>query len=162
MDRLTPRLQTVTCFLTLLLLISVFGGQAYCAESNATKDPGQSSHASPKAVVIEFYRWYLGELAKNRNPLQDDHAKIETYVSKALIQELNRRTNSEEGLAEDYFIRAQDYLADWANNISVSGVHVEAATVSMSVTLGNNRRSRHHLSVILIKKGDAWKISKAS
>jgi hypothetical protein len=71
--------------------------------------------------VVEFYRWYLGELAKDRNPLQDDHAKIETYVSKALVQELDRHIDSEEGLDEDYFTRAQDYLEDWASNIAVSG-----------------------------------------
>ena len=137
--------------LVCLLLICAFG--AY-AQSPA------SSQNTPQATLTSFYHWYLEALAKSGNPLEDDRAKIEVYVSKGLLREIDRRSKSSEGLDEDYFIRAQDYLEDWASNIVVSNVQIKDKTASATVTLGATKQSRHPLTLNLIKEGDAWKIAK--
>jgi hypothetical protein len=139
--------------LACLLLISAFGVRA--------QSPA-SSQSTPQATVAAFYHWYLEALAKNRDPLHEDRSKIEVYVSKGLLREIDRRTNSSEGLDEDYFIRAQDYLDDWASNIVVSDVHIDGRAASAMVTLGSTKQSRHRLALNLVNEGDVWKISKVS
>jgi hypothetical protein len=63
-------------------------------------------------------------------------------------------------LDEDYFIRAQDYLEDWASNIIVADVQIKCRTASAIVTLGATKESMQTLALNLVKEGDAWKISK--
>jgi hypothetical protein len=137
--------------LVCLLLTGAFGAYA--------RSPG-SSLKTLQATLTGFYHWYLEALAKSRDPLHDDRAKIEVYVSKGLLREIDRLSKSAEGLDEDYFIRAQDYLEDWANNIVVSDVQIKDRTASATVTLGATKESRHPLALNLIKEGDAWKITK--
>jgi hypothetical protein len=139
--------------LVCMLLVCAFGAHA--------QSPA-SSQNTPQPTLTAFYHWYLEELAKSRDPFHDDRAKIEVYVSKGLLREIDRRSKSSEGLDEDYFIRAQDYLEDWASNIVVSDVQTKGTTASAVVTLGSTKQSRHPLSLNLIKEGDAWKISKVS
>ena len=139
--------------LVCLLLVCAFGAHA--------QSPA-SSQNSPQATLTAFYHWYLEALAKNRDPFHDDRAKIEVYVSKGLLREIDRRSKSAEGLDEDYFIRAQDYLEDWAANIVISDLQIKDRTASAMVTLGATRQSRHSLALNLIKEGDAWKITKVS
>ena len=134
-----------------LLLVGAFGANA--------QSPA-SSQNTPQATLTSFYHWYLEALAKSRDPLHDDRAKIEGYVSKGLLREIDRLSKSSEGLDEDYFIRAQDYLEDWASNIVVSDVQIKDKTASATVTLGATKESRYPLALNLIKEGDAWKITK--
>jgi hypothetical protein len=132
-----------------------------CAFATSAQSPASSQNV-PQATLTAFYHWYLEALADSRDPLHDDRAKIEGYVSKGLLRGIDRRSKSAEGLDEDYFIRAQDYLEDWASNIAVSDVQIKDGTASAKVTLGATKQSRYPLAVNLIKEGDAWKTSKVS
>jgi hypothetical protein len=126
-----------------VLLVWAFGAHA--------QSPA-SSQNTPQATLTAFYHWYLEELANSRDPFHDDRAKIEVYVSNGLLREIDRRSKSSEGLDEDYFIRAQDYLEDWASNIVVSDVQIKGRTASAIVTLGSTKQSRHPLSLNLSKR----------
>jgi hypothetical protein len=139
--------------LVCLLLVCAFGAHAQSPDS---------SQNTPQATLTSFYRWYLQEFAKSRDPLHDDPAKIEGYVSKKLLREIDRLNKSSEGLDADYFIRAQDYLEDWASNIVVSDVQIKDRTASATVTLGATKESRYPLKLNLSKEGDVWKIAKVS
>ena len=139
--------------LACLLLICAFGAHG--------QSPA-SSQSTPQATLAAFYHWYLEELAKNRDPLHDDRSKMEVYVSKGLLREIDKRANSSEGLDEDYFTRAQDYLEDWASNIVVSDVRIDGRAASAMVTLGSTKQSRQRLALNLINEGNVWKISKVS
>jgi Protein of unknown function (DUF3828) len=149
------RVRSLLALFTLVCLLLV------CASGAHAQSPA-SSQNTPQATLTAFYHWYLEALAKSRDPLHDDRAKIEVYVSKGLLREIDRLSKSAEGLDEDYFIRAQDYLEDWASNIVVSDVQIKDGTASATVTLGATKQSRHPLALNLIKEGDAWKIAKIS
>jgi hypothetical protein len=120
----------------------------------------QGVHRTPQEAAPAFYRWYLTELANHRDPLSQDRGKIESYVTKTLLQEIDRRINSPDGLDEDYFIRAQDYLDDWMKEIVVSDVRIQGQNASEIVTLGATKESRHRLALKLVNEGGSWKISK--
>jgi hypothetical protein len=145
------RSSTTPFTLVSLLLFWVFGAHAQ-APAN--------SPSTPQSTLTAFYYWYLESLAKSRDPLHDDRSKIEAYVSKGLLREIDRLSNSSDGLDEDYFIRAQDYLNDWASNIVVSDVKINGSAASAKVTLGSTKQSRHPLALNLINEGDVWKISR--
>jgi hypothetical protein len=145
--------------LTLLFLICVSGAQA---QSPETKPSELSSAGSPQATLVTFYHWYLEALSKDRNPIRDDHAKMSSYVSSALLRDIDKRFNSPEGFDQDYFIRAQDYLTDWVTKIVVSNVHISSGVASATVTLGSTNETKHLLTVELINEGGAWKISRVS
>jgi hypothetical protein len=80
--------------LVCVLLMCAFGGHA--------QSPAGSLN-TPQASLTAFYHWYLDELAKSRDPLHDDRAKIEVYVSRGLLREIEQLSKSAEGLDEDYF-----------------------------------------------------------
>lgn len=115
---------------------------------------------TPDATVSKFYNWYLHALTTDHDPLRDDRPKLSAYVSKALIQDINRRMNSADGLDADYFIQAQDYLDDWGTNISVTKPEINGNTAVLVVTLGATEESRHRLRLTLKKERDIWKIRK--
>jgi len=119
----------------------------------------QAVQRTPQETAAAFYRWYLGEIASHRDPLTQDRAKVESYVTKGLLQEIDRRINSPDGLDEDYFIRAQDYLDDWLTNIAVSDVEIHGQNASETVTLGATKQSRHRVELKLVNEGGAWRIS---
>jgi Protein of unknown function (DUF3828) len=121
-----------------------------------------SSQTTPQTTLVAFYHWYLDAFARQGNPLEDDRARMESYVTKGLLQEIDKRIQSPDGLDEDYFIRAQDYFNDWATDIVVSDVRINRGTASALVTLGRTRESRHRLKVTLVKEGRIWKISGVS
>jgi hypothetical protein len=125
-------------------------------------EPGGLPTSAPQASLTAFYHWYLGALANDRHPLRDDRTQVERYVSKELLQEIDRRANNPEGLGEDYFIEAQDFLEDWASNIVVSNVRIDGRVASALVTLGATKQSRHRLALNLINEGNMWKVSKVS
>jgi hypothetical protein len=119
-----------------------------------------AAQIGPTEVLRTFYHWYLEELTNDRNPMHDDRNTMETYVSKALLAEIRRRSEGPDGLDEDYFLKAQDYLEDWESNVRVSDVHVEGNSATAVVTLGATKESQHPLALNLTRDGTSWKISK--
>lgn len=139
-----------TLFLSLSLGLTL-PPQLACAETEAI---------APDVVSAKFYKWYLHALSTDEEPLINDKACLANYVSKALMSELEARMQSEEGLDADYFIKAQDYLDDWEENISTQIQPVKGSMKEVVVTLGATQESLHRLSVTLVREGNDWKIRK--
>jgi hypothetical protein len=157
-EALRPLSRLTRFALVFMLLIWADAGHRHLLAG----EPGGPAASTPQASLTAFYHWYLRALASDRNPLRDDRPKLEGYVSKGLLQEIDRRANKPEGLDEDYFIEAQDFLDDWANNIVVSNVRIDGSAASAMVTLGATKHSRQPLALNLINEGNSWKISKVS
>jgi hypothetical protein len=145
---------------TVFLVAGFMGANAVSGESRPTSAP--TDQIGPTTVLRTFYHWYLTELINDRNPMHDDRSKLETYVSKALLTEIDRRSEGPNRLDEDYFIKAQDFLEDWESNVRVSDVHVEDNVATAVVTLGATKESLHILALSLTRDGMSWKISKVS
>lgn len=120
----------------------------------------QTLTPSPQTTLVEFYHWYIESLDRHRNPLSDEPEKIEQYVSKKLIQHIDKLSSSPEGLDEDYFLKSQDILEDWPAHIVVSEVRMKGKSASAIVTLGATKESKHRLILDLVQEGNSWKISK--
>lgn len=114
----------------------------------------------PSEVVHEFYRWYLQSLAQDRDPVTQDRATLKKYVAKPLIDEIERRMKSPDGLDADYFLQAQDYLDEWKSNISVSQLANNGTVATVVLTLGAKGSAAYRLKVTLRKEADSWKIAK--
>jgi hypothetical protein len=144
--------------LTLAVLVLV---SAIVIEPRTTA--AQTSQSEINAVLSTFYHWYLEALTKDQLPLSNDRTKMELYVSTTLLQEIDKRISSPQGMDEDYFTKAQDYLEDWSSNILVSDIQIVAGNAASAiVTLGATKESKHRLAVSLVHEGNVWKISKVS
>ena len=109
-------------------------------------------------VANEFYGWYLDSLATDIDPLTDRRKQLATYVAKDLLAEIDRQSRSPDGMSEDYFLKAQDYLDDW-QSIRVSSKPTRRGTSKVViVTLGAHPESRRSLEVTMIRENAAWKI----
>ena len=149
---------------TWLLLASVSFAQAQSHTPDHSERPAAGSQNTPDATLTAFYHWYLQELAGNREPLQDDHAKLETYVSREMLRELDKLMNAPNGLDADPFTGAQDYLEDWgwASNIAVANVRINGKHAAATVTLGTMGGLRNCLALSLVDESDSWKINSVS
>jgi len=140
----------------IFLFISLVCGQLFANPSAAET----SSIENPEVVTTKFYKWYLRSIAQNHDPLTDDKAGLAAYVSTTLIHEIESKQNSAEGLDQDYFIQAQDYLDDWESNVSAKSQPINGATDEVVVTLGASKDSTYLLGVTLIQENKTWKIRK--
>ncbi|WP_445231056.1 DUF3828 domain-containing protein [Duganella rhizosphaerae] len=109
-------------------------------------------------TVSAFYEWYLRSLAAGREPLSDDRKEISKYVSRSLVRELEKRMRSDEGMEEDYFIKAQDYLDDWERSVVVDKATVDGEKARAALQLGATGESRRRFSIALVREGGIWKI----
>ena len=125
-----------------------------------TPVPTPSPKAGPQAVLAEFYHWYVESLNQRHDPLSDERAKIGLYVSQKLLQQIDKISNSPDGMDEDYFTKSQDILEDWPTRIAVTEVHMKDSSASAVVTLGATKDSIHRLRLNLVREGTSWKISK--
>ncbi|KQZ80073.1 hypothetical protein ASD55_05175 [Rhodanobacter sp. Root561] len=125
----------------------------------ASPVPAATPHAvdAPAVRVQAFYQWYLGELSRDQNPLDEDNT-MDRYVSKALVSEIRKQANSPDGLEQDYFIEAQDILEDWPNHVAVTDEKVDGKTATVRVVLGTIGATGHELKISLVKLGNCWKI----
>jgi hypothetical protein len=151
------RLSFAKFALSCLVLICAF---AIKPEGISAQTPNPQSDIS--TTLSSFYHWYVDAVAKQHPPLREDRAKLETYVTKTLLQQIDKLINSPDGLEEDYFTKAQDYMDDWMTNIVVSDTRIDGKTASAIVTLGATAESKHRLALKLIQEGDSWKISRVT
>jgi hypothetical protein len=142
--------QLLCRFLFAISLLLPAGQLAYAAE---TVRP-------PEVVVSEFYQWYMKELAADRNPLIDNNKSLSNYVAASLLQQIKRQMNSKDGMENDYFIQAQDYLDDWVTSIAVATPAVNGDVATTKLTLGATDQSRSELEVTLRRERSEWKITK--
>jgi hypothetical protein len=116
-----------------------------------------SSLSADQATSV-FYKWYLHSLAAGREPLSDDRRTLFKYVARALVGDIEKSMHSDEGLDEDYFIKAQDYLDEWESTIVVDKPAVSGSTAVVALQLGRSRDNLRRFSIALIKEAGAWKI----
>lgn len=109
-------------------------------------------------TVSAFYEWYLHSLAAGLEPLSDDRKEFAKYVAHSLVREIDKRMRSEDGMEEDYFIKAQDYLDDWEQSIVVAKATVEGNKARTTLQLGTAGDSRRRFSIALIREAGYWKI----
>ena len=143
--------------LTLLIFALSF---ACCTKATELplSNPSKEKVESPVKIIQSFYHWYLEEMIHDQNPIQDNREIMKKYVSLHLISAIEHRINSDEGMDSDYFTRAQDYLDDWVNNISVKNLRIKNRSATATVILGGSQSSYHKLNVQLILEHGVWRI----
>jgi len=141
------------------LLFCLFAVTATVRWSAAQPPRSTAKSSAPADVVHKFYEWYLQSLANHRDPMTQDRANIKTYVSAALIREIDRLSKTEDGLDADYFLKAQDFEDNWKTNIVVTPAKAQAGESAFVVLLGKGAEARK-LMVHLRNEASSWKISK--
>lgn len=63
---------------------------------------------------------------------------------------------SDEGLDEDYFIKAQDYLEDWERTVVADKAVVDGGRALVVLQLGASSQSRRKFSITLTREGGVW------
>jgi hypothetical protein len=120
---------------------------------------------TPEQVAAEFYKWYLSELNRDRDPRTQAKQKVLKYLSRRAGKWLYSIPPGEYGA--DYFIDAQDFDEEWAETVSVSKATIKGNTASLTVTLGVYKDGRkyqgigkHVLRLKMVREGGLWKIDR--
>lgn len=137
-----------------LFLTSLNANMAFASNTSA---------ATPEQAAVEFYRWYLDALNRNRDPRTRQKQKLLSFLSKRFGKWVYSIPDDE--YDADVFISAQDFDEDWVNAISTSKASVKGNTARFDVILGvykNGKRTKgigkHVLHLKMVKEGGAWKI----
>jgi Protein of unknown function (DUF3828) len=119
-----------------------------------------SSDSDPSETIRSFYRWYVGELIANRQPLKDQ-AKMKHFISGQLSKQIAKM--EKEGLDYDYFTQAQDFDDLWAKNVAVSNLRIRGTKAAADVVLkGATADMVRRLKLDLELEGGDWKIDKVA
>ena len=116
---------------------------------------------SPEQAAKSFYEWYLKEANASRFPIRDDKPQMRARASVRLTRWLFSKAYEEYGA--DYFLDAQDYDENWANNVSARRISLRGpkATVKITMSVPKGTQSgfgTRTLTIGLVKEGGAWKI----
>lgn len=120
---------------------------------------------TPEQIAAEFYKWYLSELNRDRDPRTEAKQKVLKYLSRRAGKWLYSIAADDYGA--DYFIAAQDFDEEWAETVSVSKAVVKGNRASLTVTLGvypDGRKyegiGKHVLRLKMVREGGLWKIDR--
>jgi glutamine synthetase type III len=116
----------------------------------------------PDLAAVIFYKWYLGQLVQNKDPLHDAVTEMKRQVATPLLREIEKEINSADGMDVDYFIAAQDYLDDWPTHVTATVRELKGAAATVQVQLGASTLKPYRLRVGLIKEKGDWKIRKVN
>ena len=116
---------------------------------------------TPETAAKNFYKWYITSLNAENDPFEKQKPKMLKAVSKRLGKWIYSKDYEEYGA--DYFLDAQDWDDNWANNISTSKAVIKGTTATLKVTLTSPPDSvwspkKHVLTLKLIKENSAWQI----
>ncbi|MBS7559217.1 MULTISPECIES: DUF3828 domain-containing protein [Pseudomonas] len=114
--------------------------------------------SSPKPATQAFYSWYLQTFSEDKDPLTDNVPEMKKYVSDSLIAKIKKQMASPDGLEEDYFLKAQDYMDEWLTQIKVSEPQIQGSSAKEQVTLGSTPDTTQIVDVRMIKDKGCWKI----
>src|SRR5436853_48827 len=74
-------------FLLSLMMILLPGATVARQAETMQKSPATSSTAStPESVVKDFYRWYIGRLNLNKDPLSKEKAALGKYITPEFLR----------------------------------------------------------------------------
>jgi hypothetical protein len=141
----------------LFLIISLSGVALANQTATMQKSPATLPTAStPETVVKDFYRWYIGRLNLNKNPLTKEKTGLAKYITPEFLRKapkLLEQTNA------DVFICAQDWDKDWGKNARTSNLKIQGAVATVNVTLSGSSMN-HKLKIRLKQVSSDWKIDK--
>lgn len=141
-----------------ILTLAILLVTALNLTASATPAAAQTS-LTPEATVHSFYEWYVRTLNQNDEPIEKHPKEISKFVTRRLINSINRVLKSPDGLDADFFLSAQDWDKDWEKNISVSKAVIRGPQATVSVTLkGGPGFGNHRLRLGLRKEDGVWKI----
>ncbi|PYJ11205.1 MAG: hypothetical protein DMF06_03580 [Verrucomicrobia bacterium] len=138
------------------LLVSVLT-LAFALGCSSLAQATEPSAAKPADAIRNFYRWYVGELIANRNPMEN-RRELKRFATERLLKEIDRMKKGPNGLDGDYFVDAQDFDDLWAKNISVSDVKISGTKGTAEVLLTGKPDMRRRLKIFLVNEGGVWKV----
>ena len=90
--------------------------------------------------------------------MKTNRKTLATYVSKTRLKDIDHQMLSSYRIDQDYFIKAQDYLDDWVDHITVGQPKMKAHFAVVDVALGADAATIKHLGVTLVQEDGVWKI----
>ena len=151
-----PCVAAVRRLAALLALVGALACSLWAGLSQASVG-AVANAAPPAAAAAQFYRWYLARLVASADPLRDDAAAMARQVSPVLLREIARRMASPQGMEADYFLQAQDYLDDWAAQVSTQVLDQRGNVATVVVQLGA-ASPPWRLTVALVRDQGRWLI----
>lgn len=136
----------------LFLLTVVFTAQQAIAT--------EQCEPTPEKAVFSFYTWYLKSKSENKDPVIGKSETLNQYLSPELLVSIKTQTESKYGLDYDYFLKTQEYMDSWINDISVSNITSFNSISKETVTFAKNTEEEYSLEIILSKKDKCWFFSK--
>jgi hypothetical protein len=132
-----------------------------CCSTPADQGDASAAQAPTSGCTWKgaLYEWYLKELAADKDPVGDERAALSEHVSARLLQQIERKRRSPDGMEADYFIQAQDYLDDWLGQVTVKAGKINKSTAKVDATLGEKPDDMRTLRVTLVFESGVWKIS---
>lgn len=142
-------------FLALVILVAAFALPLPVAAAEPAKAPA----STPEENIRSFYKWYVTALIANRDPMKQ-RAEMKRFATDRLLNEIDKKKKSADGLGSDYFLDAQDFDDQWAKKISVSNVDIQGAKATAHVLLDGPPDMRRKLALQLVNEAGVWKIDK--
>lgn len=157
--------KTVTKILLAFFAFLLIFGNANFIPAKAASFESAPAAATPEQAAVEFYKWYLHELNRNKDPRTRQKQKLLSFLSKRFGKWLYSIPDGE--YDADVFIDAQDFDEDWEQSISTSKAVIKGNTARLAVTLGvfkNGKTTqgigKHVLRLKMVKEGGSWKIDR--
>jgi len=143
---------------------AAFPKQALAAQRTST---AAQVTQPPEAVVREFYKWYIHNLAHRVNVLKQARARatLKKCVTAGFIREMerNQKLPMGEGFDADEFLLTQEFPSEpkdearWIKAMSISKVEVNGDAARAIVSF---EKEEVRVMVNLIREAGLWKISK--
>jgi hypothetical protein len=114
--------------------------------------PSQPASSSPEQAIEVFYRWYLGEVKAEREPLQNGTLRSYGILTDSLMRSLEKMQKDDE-LDVDPILQAQD--APERFKVRKANLNGETGTVEVELWYG---QALHLLKIGVVHDQGRWKI----
>ncbi|MBM3010022.1 YbjP/YqhG family protein [Citrobacter freundii] len=110
--------------------------------------------------VSDFYAYYLNVFANSEGKIKPAPEKMNDYISKDTLTQLNVISNiyEQEIIDTDYYTYAQDYSANWIPLLKVGKAKNSFGGKYVDVWLGRQNNQTYQIGVYLKMEGGQWKI----
>jgi hypothetical protein len=124
-----------------------------------------SAHADDKKAIqaqtSAFYRWYVGELNRDRHPIEN-RAMMRRSISRRLAKWIASPAYREYGA--DYFVQAQDFDPDWTR-VRTSNFRHSGSSATLTAILGKRKApeqgiGERKLKLKWVREGGVWKLDR--
>jgi hypothetical protein len=122
----------------------------------------RAQSGTPEETIRAFYKWYVQAVMADKDPLTGDRAGLKRYATTRLVGEIDKMRKGPDGLNGDYFLDAQDFDREWAENIKIGKPNVQGGKATVDVELRGRELGKKKLRVTLRQQGAAWKVDKVA